>query len=120
MRIEEHAKDVAKATARKSDMIFQHGAVIIQGGRVIATGCNYKNGYRWGNGNIFSVHAEIDAIEGTEIRGLRGATLVIYAESHGRQKLSRPCPNCLHILRKLGFRRVIFSTPSEWRKETIK
>lgn len=119
MRVFEHAKDVACTMAQRSDILFQHGAVIIKDGRIIAVGRNHKNGCRWGNGQIFSVHAEIDAIEGTKIRGLRGATIVVYAESHGRQKLSRPCPNCAHILRKLGFKRVIFSTSAGWEKENL-
>lgn len=119
MRVLEHAKDVARALAQRSTMLYQHGAVIVKDGRIIATGRNHKNGYRWGNNDIESVHAEIDAIEGTEIRGLGNATMVVYAEYHDRQRLSRPCPNCAHILHKLGFKRVVYSTCTGWVREAI-
>lgn len=119
MRVEEQAKDLAHLVAQRSNLLFQHGAVVIKKGKIIASGRNYKNGCRMGNPNIFSVHAEVNAIESTKLRGLRGATIVIYAESKGRQKTSKPCPNCFHILQKLGFRKLVYSTHDGWKIERI-
>lgn len=122
MHIREHAKEIARLMAGRSDsrFDFRHGAAIIKNSKIIAVGHNYADSRSFGNQTIFTVHAEIDAINHTNIRALRGATMVLYAEQHkGRVKCSRPCPNCFQIMRKLGFKRVIYSTPEGWKKENF-
>jgi len=123
MRIREHAKELVRLMARRSDprFDFRHGAAIIKNSKIIAVGHNYADGRNLGNEMIYTIHAEIDAINHTNIRALRGATMVLCAEQHkGYAKCSRPCPNCFQIMRKLGFKQVIYSTPDGWEKENLR
>src|SRR5688572_9091763 len=46
----------------KSEMESKHAACIIQGGKVVEIGFNYRNRSRIGNMNLPSVHAETDVL----------------------------------------------------------
>ena len=52
----------AEISALKSDMNFNHGAVLIHRGKIISTGYNYYHEYKFNSNYRESVHAEVSAI----------------------------------------------------------
>ena len=119
------AKDVfemaRKAANRACPMMitrYRHASVILdRKGRVIATGVNYYEG------GIKTVHSEFHALHQVDVRKLDGAVIVNYARTGAHTILARPCErSCWPILRKLGFKKVIYTEPSPlaaplWREE---
>lgn len=82
---------------------FQHtlGAVLVRGGSVLAWGTNdYNTG----------IHAEVDAILRCQA-DVKGADL--YVARHRKVSaygMAKPCPKCEALIRKVGIRRVYFTT----------
>ena len=77
------------------------GAVIVRGGTVLAVGANnYDKG----------LHAEVASILKCK-SNLRGAD--IYVARYLRSKvcgLAKPCPVCENLIRKVGIKRVFYTT----------
>ena len=125
--------DVAKKLAGKTDpqvTRYMHSSVIIdREGRIIGRGVNHYAGDiiiadDTGLPLDKSVHSEIHALRKVGIRKLNGATIINYARTNVSSNLSRPCPNCMAILRKLGFRKVYYSIRSDlrnpiWKEEVL-
>lgn len=112
-----------------------HGAAIIgKKGRVIATGYNHhrtqcsRNNPRYFGAFIHcSFHAEMDAIfrflgslpRSKDIysqktrKKLRSITLVVIRRTREGQIVdSKPCFHCLQTIRRIGIRKIIYSTPT--------
>lgn len=123
------AFEVARDTSKKasaSNTKYRHSSVIVdRKGRIISTGRNYFAGNTVDTGEDIidkSVHSEIHALSKVDIRRLDGAVIVNHARTNVASILARPCQNCWPILKKLGFKKVFYSTRSdsdnpEWKEE---
>ncbi len=60
------------------------------------------------------LHAEMDAIIGTEFDDLKGCDAYVYRGGFkGEPRMAKPCPTCEDALRWCGIRRVYFSIDNE-------
>lgn len=114
-----------------------HGAAIVgKKGRVIATGynhhrnrCSQNNPRNFGAFVQCSFHAEMDAIyrllrslprtgskdtrSKKNRKKLRSITLVVIRRTREGQIVdSKPCFHCLQTIRRIGIRKIIYSTPT--------
>ena len=104
--------DEAYNQALKSDMNFNHGAVVIHRGKIIGKGYNtYINS----NYNIKnSVHAEVSAINDA-LKNIRETELkhciliIIRINNQGECLNSKPCINCEKIIKKFSLKKVFYS-----------
>lgn len=89
----------------------RHGAVLVRGGSLLATGINRHTNSPKIMGPEFlktkcSVHAEIAALR--QVRSAVGAVIyVARINPAGMPVLSAPCPACAAALSEAGVRRVI-------------
>lgn len=114
--------DIARSVAARGDCLrAQHGAVIVQGKRIVATGYNGTppgshlsclNGdcprastdlppgssYDTGPGACISTHAEANALLRASWDDMQGATLYITGE---------PCGGCAKLILAAGIERVV-------------
>lgn len=134
MKTLSNAFDAVKSAAAKHDPVvtkYRHTAAIItRKGQFIALG---KNTYQGGSielpeGVLFrTIHAEINALYKVSVRRLQGATILSYGRTDVSAITARPCDNCWAVLKKLGFKKVIYTvlvegydadTPT-WREENF-
>lgn len=93
---------------------MKHGAVIVKGGRVLATGINKERNHpmKVSSEHIkthCSVHAEIDALK--KVDDARGATIyVARVNRKGQERNSRPCSYCYEDLKSSGIKKIIYTS----------
>lgn len=84
----------------------RHGAAVFRGGRVIATGRNFINKtHPQGSGNLKTIHAELQAITRAlkTQENLNGyGILVVRINKNGEPRMSKPCKDCMRLIRGLG------------------
>jgi deoxycytidylate deaminase len=103
---------------------YQHSSIILdREGRIIGTGVNHFRGKviksMDSDGPIDkTIHSEIHALERVNIRRLDDAVIINYGKTNVAAILSRPCENCWTILKKLGFKKVIYTVRSDIMKPT--
>ena len=107
--------DIAIDEAYKSFQNHKHGAVVVRGGKLIASGHN-KVTTRCPS-HMFSVHAEMAAIKHVSSR----AELIdchVYVVRVGKCGLARsdPCVLCQRFMKMHGVSRVFFSTGDETKR----
>ena len=56
-----------------------------------------------------TLHAEIDAILKCDPKKLKGATLYVYRESHGKPALAKPCALCMKLIKVVGIKKVYYT-----------
>jgi dCMP deaminase len=99
--------NLARREAARASYKYQHGAVIIKGGKVLSKGFNRnKTSPTWGSGHKDKIHAESDAIRRAITRGvdISGATLIVVRFDDGP---SKPCDKCMEFIRYWGIKTVI-------------
>ena len=104
--------DEVFSQALKSDMNFNHGAVVIYRGKIIGKGHNY-----YLNSNCkekASIHAEVSAINDAKkklhINELKKCELVIIRVNNcGEYMNSKPCYNCERYINKFCLKKVYHS-----------
>jgi tRNA(Arg) A34 adenosine deaminase TadA len=110
------AFSLARKMAATSDHKVPMGAVVTRRGQVLTCGRNHairthpmaspRNG-------VGGIHAEVDAIIGTDRDTFYGATMWIYRERKDRTiGLARPCQACYTVLSGVGIRNAIFTDPA--------
>lgn len=108
------ARKIAGKTKPGITHYFHSSVILDRNGNMIGSGVNHWAGkqiYVPAEGYIDkTVHSEAHALTKVNIRRLNGAVIINYARTNVRTILSRPCPTCWEILKKLGFRKVIYST----------
>ncbi|MBT7452190.1 MAG: hypothetical protein HN793_15235 [Rhodospirillaceae bacterium] len=108
----------------KSNMVYQHGAVIVKNGKPVCMGFNHKRSYS--NGTLCcSFHAEFDAEHKWKSIFLKGKRnkddiqrlarkfdiyVVRLANGSDGYLDSMPCHNCVKKLKKTGFKNIYYST----------
>ena len=98
--------------ALKSEMNFNHGAVLIYRGRIIGKGRNTYTNSSYNEKS--SVHAEISAIKDglkkISCDELKKCELVIIRVNKAGECLnSKPCHNCEQFIRKYCIKKVFYS-----------
>lgn len=107
---------VASEQSYNSDMYHKHGSVITIGGKIIFCGHNYytlKN-----NSTVFySIHAEVDVLNkllsSSKIKKKRKKKINLYVvriSPSGNYLNSKPCENCITILKKYKINKVFYSS----------
>lgn len=102
----------ASKVAQKSECNFQHGAVIVRAGSVLAAGYNNDRAHpSWGGGPFDAIHAEAAAIRMARSKGcsLEGATLYVVRYHESGMRMSRPCPDCMDKIREAGIKKIVYS-----------
>ena len=116
MRTLSNAFDLVKRAAKHDPQItkYRHSAAIVsRRGELLTIGRNYYDGSTVETEEgVFNktIHAEINALSKVAVRKLGGATLLSYGRTDVSAILARPCGNCWAVLKKLGFRRVFYTT----------
>ena len=106
--------DAATEIAKNSEVYCaSHGAVVVLRGKIIGKGCN-KYCLRNKMKNIFSIHAEVsaiqDALRKTPLDDLRKSKLVIVrVNNDGDIMNSFPCENCRRYIMEKGLKTVYYS-----------
>ncbi len=108
---------IATKQANKSCYRYKVGAIIVKGGRLLATGYNVV-GKTNPNHQTFpeSVHAEEAAILSRiktkdGLASLQGATIYVSrVTSKGSPGLAKPCINCERLIRAVGIKKVVYTT----------
>jgi len=84
----------AMKQARKSNVRYKHGAVVVKNGKIIGVGYNKYCISCYAIHKI-CIHAEIDAISNCSPKFLNGATLyVIRLNNQNELQSSKPCKRC--------------------------
>lgn len=104
--------------ALEGDMSKLHGCVIADKTRAVSWSNNENRSYLRGN-VVGSLHAEVNALmEFLKLRKRKCATgldawVVRVSKETGRLTISRPCQNCMAVLKSHGIRRVWYSCADE-------
>ena len=102
--------------SEKSDVRMRHGCILVKNGKIIGRGHNYKSGSV--DEDIFTRHAEIDAIHNANIANKKHKisfkNVVLYVIRYKSKFLnSEPCYHCLLKIKELQIKRVIYSFDCE-------
>ena len=102
----------AEISALKSDMNFNHGAVVIHRGKILSTGYNYYYEHKCNSNYRESVHAEVSAINNAlkkiHISELKKCELVIIrVNRRGEYLSSKRCCNCERFITRFNIKRGI-------------
>ena len=92
--------------AQRSAETFRHGAVLLEGRSVVATGYN-RNINACG---LNSIHAEMDALWKVRHRSNNFHIVVVRLRRDQEFGYSRPCRQCARVLLKLGVKRMTYTT----------
>lgn len=90
---------IAHKQASKSDHNFRHGAVVMRGGKILATGYNHHG-----------LHAEVVALQKLWPSERRGTKVIsVRVGKSGRLTMGKPCPKCEAYMREYGVHTVVYS-----------
>lgn len=89
---------------------MRHGAIIVRGGAVQATGfnVNFLDPYYHKDAPKLSIHAEEAAIK--MCSNTQGAIIYIARiNRRGEQRMSRPCPKCMEMIKQARIKRIVYT-----------
>ena len=104
--------ELATIQANKSSLQRKHGAVVVKGNNVIATGYNryIEPCGKYSNLRKLSIHAEKDALSKCSEEQLVGATLIVIRISPiGELIMSKPCKDCSRYIKRKRISVVYYS-----------
>ena len=109
------AQHIATDEALKSEHSTKHGAVVVKGGKVISSSRNQYCSFDKINNfkaRIWSIHAEMNALQGLPKSITRGADMYVVRVSRKNHQFmnSKPCVICSALIEKAGIRNVYYST----------
>ena len=124
---------VARDISFLSDHPCRHGAVLVDGHKIISSGYNSQTRCSTIQKNIDdrffnecchrgTLHAEVDALLPfiRKHQSLPNAILYIYRENKlGETSLSKPCPRCMKIIKDLGIKKIKYTTENGFVVEKI-
>jgi tRNA(Arg) A34 adenosine deaminase TadA len=101
--------------AMKSDMNFNHGALIIYRGKIVGKGFNTYINSNYNCKQKISLHAEVsainDALKKMHVNDLKNCELIIIRVNNaGLFVNSKPCCNCQKFINQFPIRRVYYSS----------
>jgi len=101
-------QEAKKSTVKKS----KHGAVLVQGSKVLFTGYNYDFGHKIMHGR-YSLHAEANVILQARHAGyktLKGMSLYVVRVGYDNKLwCSKPCTNCRNLIGKCNVNQTFYS-----------
>jgi len=111
--------EMARNNAKKSSLYYWRlGSVIVKGNKVISNGYNRYSGdigyiEKKYNVNLFSLHAEMDAVRNCSINeNFKGAIIFIAGLNRNNKKiLCRPCEACMKMLKFVGIKTIYYESP---------
>ena len=67
------------------------------------------------------VHAEVDALAPLieQHVDLTQASIYVYRSSCTGRGMARPCPRCIYLIKKVGIRKINYSTPDGYVEEVL-
>ena len=115
----------AMEQALLSNMPFKQGAILSKGSKIIVKGYN-RNRSKYMNVSYTSIHAEMDVIKqycenilhlNVDLRSNtikipkinRYILWVVRIDKHNKLTYSKPCSNCLGLLKKIGIKKIGYS-----------
>jgi len=105
--------NIALQLAEEANNSMTHSlcAILVRKNKVLSVGYNSRKTSPRMATKMNMVHAELSAILRCPENDLRGCDIIVArARSEGRSGLARPCGRCQDILRRVGIRRVIYTT----------
>lgn len=124
---------IAKNVSQLSDFPkIKIGAIVVHKHKIISSGYNSKNKChrlqaqlnkkRFEDPSCGSIHAELAALLPLlHKRDLKGASIYTYREySNGQLAISRPCKSCMSIIKKLGIKKIYYTTQDGYAEEILK
>jgi tRNA(Arg) A34 adenosine deaminase TadA len=103
--------DQCMEEAHRSDLHFQHGAVLIKNNKVIGKGFNKYTGHKLHH--LRSVHAEMKAIQNAGNTDIENAVMYVIRLSNLTDDglgSSCPCTKCTKFMKLHKIQKVIYST----------
>ena len=109
--------DLCKEEATRSDVHFQHGAVLIKNNKVIGSGFNRYTGHKLHH--LRTLHAEMNAIQNAHGDLENAIMYVIRLSSITIDGLGSSCPclKCTKFMKLHKIRRVFYSTGDGFEKK---
>jgi deoxycytidylate deaminase len=112
--------DLCKEEATRSDVHFQHGAVLIKNNKVVGSGFNRYTGHKLHH--LRTVHAEMKAIQSAQGKDIENAIMyVIRLSSMSDDGLGSSCPclKCTKFMKLHKIQKVIYSTGDGFEKKLV-
>ena len=113
-----------RASLESNEGKYRIGCVIVKNGNPITFGWNKYNKRhtlceKYGN-QYNAIHAELDAIIGTDRNTLIGSTIYVYREDrNGQLGMCRPCNMCMSVLKQYGVKKVYYTHSEGFSYEKI-
>ena len=99
---------------------FNHSAIAMKGGKVIATGENGYKGRKYSNSKC-TTHAEVNCIQKISCKNRKRGDIMIWSFFEGAYtKNSKPCFNCCKSLLEFGIRKIGYYNGEVWIEDNIK
>ena len=101
--------------------IFRMGSVLVQKNRIVSIGSNLRRTHPKSPSKWKTIHAEFDAIIGIDQEKLTGSTLYVARVTRtGRFASSRPCTDCMTLVREARIFSVCYiDSNREFREEIV-
>ena len=115
-----------KAAEKSSPQVtkYRHSSIIIdRTGKILSTGYNHFAGKRIQIEDSIinkTIHSEAHALTKVNLKKLDNSVIINYGRTNISAILSRPCPNCWTILKKLGFKKMFYTVRSDLKKSLWK
>ena len=121
----------AESMSFLSDHRFRLGCVNVKGHRIISSGHNSATKTHSLQAKIDTqyfkcdcsgfVHAEVDALVPLieQHIDLTQASIYVYRSSCNGRGMARPCPRCIYLIKKVGIRKINYSTPDGFVEEVL-
>lgn len=104
--------DEARKEALKSTYKHRIGSVLVYKGQIVGRGFNDpKKSHPRANTPFKTIHGEFAAILKCPVRFLKGSEMYVYRHRiSGTPGCSKPCEFCFQLLKKLGIKKVYYTT----------
>ena len=106
--------------AERSDIGFQHGAVLIKNSKIISRGYNKYTGHKLHH--LRTVHAEMNAIQNAMGKDIENATMYVIRLSQITDDglgSSCPCAKCAKFMKLHRINKVVYSTGEGFEKKYV-
>jgi len=113
--------ELARQLSYKSDYESQKlGCVIVKKNKIISVGFNQRKTHPKSNTRFNHIHAELSAVLGVDKELLRNSAAYVYRETKdGKAAMAKPCPACEDVLKRVGIKKVYYSSIDGFKEEYI-
>ncbi|KKM03445.1 hypothetical protein LCGC14_1774320 [marine sediment metagenome] len=107
---------VAIEQAKKSQYKKRVGAIVVYKGNIVGKG--YNKVHSTGVPRLDGKHAELEALGNTTAKYRKGSTVYVCRLTRsGHIAMSKPCPACTVVMKKIGVKYVWYSSSDDtWEK----